>query len=257
MTTQIEPRRVKRGWMNLRVSRIIDETADTKTFFLVDADEGGRPWDYLAAQYLTFRFDSIGAKPLVRSYTMSSSPRELDYSAVTVKRVEGGIVSNWLCDAVQVGDILRARGPIGKFIYDPLHDQPELYMIAAGSGVTPFVSILREFKDRLGTAGAPQRLGLLVAYKSRQDLILWDELQDSAKHAGVQLAVTLTRDPEAGGEFWQGRPDAAMLERFVGANATRATYMTCGPEALMVMTRTTLLHLGVSDPCIKIESFFS
>ena len=56
-------RRVKRGWMNLKVIEVIEETHDTKTFVMIDADEGGRPWDYWAGQYLTFRFDDVGDKP--------------------------------------------------------------------------------------------------------------------------------------------------------------------------------------------------
>src|SRR4051794_38726778 len=81
-------RRIKRGWMNLRVDRIVDETWDTRTFYLVDADEGGRAFDYTAGQYLTFRFDEVAEKPIVRSYTMSSSPNQDGFSAFTVKRVE-------------------------------------------------------------------------------------------------------------------------------------------------------------------------
>src|SRR4051812_11512541 len=113
------PRRVKRGWMNMRVDKIIDDTHDTKTFILVDADEGGRPFDYIAGQYLTFRFDQIADKPIVRSYTMSSSPNQQGYSSFTVKRVESGVISNWLCNHIKVGDVLRGRGPIGRFCFDP------------------------------------------------------------------------------------------------------------------------------------------
>ena len=80
-------RRVKRGWLNLKVTDVIDETHDTKTFIMVDGDEGGRPWDYWAGQYLTFRFDTVAEKPVVRSYTMSSSPNQGDFCAFTVKRV--------------------------------------------------------------------------------------------------------------------------------------------------------------------------
>src|SRR5690606_3090039 len=118
--------RRKRGWMNMRVERVIKETHDTDTFVLVDADDGGRVFDYLAGQYLTFRFDDITEKPIVRSYTMSSSPLQPDFSAFTVKRVEGGVVSNWLCDHVKAGSILRARGPIGRFCFDHAKDKKHL-----------------------------------------------------------------------------------------------------------------------------------
>ena len=73
MTENPKPRR-KKGWMNLKVSKIVSETHDTKTFYLEDADDGGLVFDYIAGQYLTFRFDTLSEKPIVRSYTMSSSP---------------------------------------------------------------------------------------------------------------------------------------------------------------------------------------
>jgi len=93
-------RRVKRGWMNLLVKRIIQETHDTRTLILVDEKSGSREFDYIPGQYLTFRFDHISEKPVVRSYTMSSAPVEGDFSAVTVKEVEDGFVSRYLCRAV-------------------------------------------------------------------------------------------------------------------------------------------------------------
>ena len=252
------PRRVKRGWMNLKVTRIIDETQDTKTLFFCDADEDGRPWDYVAGQYLTFRFDTVAEKPVVRSYTMSSSPRDVNSFAVTVKRVEQGLISNWLCDKVNVGDVLRARGPIGKFVYDPSRDRPELYMVGAGSGVTPFISILREYCDRAGSSSeVPAKLALLVAYRSREDLILWQDIVSACRHPNIKVVTTLTRDPAAGDDFWHGRPDESMLERFFVNAYESATFMTCGPEAMMNLTRQVLLRHNVPEAHIKTESFFS
>ena len=55
-------RRIKRGWMNLRVHEIFEETHDTKTFIFQDAEEGGRPYDFVAGQYLTFRYDTVAEK---------------------------------------------------------------------------------------------------------------------------------------------------------------------------------------------------
>ena len=250
-------RRVKRGWMNLKVTEVIHETADTDTFVLVDADEGGRPFDYVAGQYLTIRFDDLAPKPIVRSYTMSSSPCQTHTSAVTIKRVDGGLVSNWLLDHVKVGSVLRARGPIGKFVYDPAHDRPHLGMTAGGSGVTPFVSILREYAPRLGQPGAPRALTLLVSYRSQSDLICWRDLTAAAAHPGVRVFTTLTRDPEADATFLRGRLDDAMLTKAFAGTYGDATYMTCGPQAIMDATVAHLQARGVPAPHIKTESFES
>jgi ring-1,2-phenylacetyl-CoA epoxidase subunit PaaE len=250
--TKVNNLRFKKGWMPLRINRIVSETHDCKTLFFDDADDGGRAFDYKAGQYLTFRFDGLTARPLVRSYTMSSSPCEPQDIAVTVKIVDNGIVSNYLCSQTKVGDVLRARGPIGKFIYDPQKDQKHLVMIAAGSGVTPFVSILREYADRLGSVGCPQSMTLLVSYRSKEDLILWEILQELNAKPGINVFTTLTRENDAA--FWYGRISPELLERSVDGQYQERTYMLCGPEAMM---QTGKEHLSkfVDAENIKMESF--
>lgn len=247
--------RRKKGWMNLKVSSIIDETPDTKTFYMVDADDGGRAFDYLAGQYLTFRFDDLGSKPLVRSYTMSSSPCQNESIAVTVKRVEGGVVSNWFCDAVQNGSILRARGPIGKFCWDPTRGCRHLVMVAAGSGVTPFISIIREYAQQLGQKDAPQSLTLLVAYRSEKDIICEKELQEFKQIPHTNIHITLTRGQNDSQEYWRGRPDDAMLDRMLNGKFKDTLYMTCGPNGLMETVVGYLRRHGVPEEHIEQESF--
>ncbi len=253
--TDAPTRRIKRGWMNLLVKEVVHDTHDTDTFILVDADEGGRPFDYVAGQYLTFRFDDIEAKPLVRSYTMSSSPCQPAYSAFTVKRVEGGKISNWLCDTVKAGTVLRARGPIGKFVFEPEKDSSHLFMVAGGSGVTPFVSIMREYVNRLGQAGAPGKVSLLVSYRSREDLICWPDLLEIKKVPGAQVYTTLSRENVP--DFWHGRISDEMLGKAIGGAYQDMTFMTCGPQAIMDQTVAHLKAKGVDDLRIKTESFES
>ena len=250
-------RRVKRGWMNLKVTEVTQETHDTKTFVMVDAEEGGRPWDYWAGQYLTFRFDDVAEKPIVRSYTMSSSPIQLNACAFTVKRVEGGVISNWLCDQIKAGDILRARGPIGRFIYEPEKDHKHLVMVAAGSGVTPFVSIMRQYAEKIGQPGAPSLMTLLVSYRSRNDLILRTDLERFAKTPGCRVLMTLSRDSHAPSPFLQGRINEDMIVKAVESDFSESTFMSCGPTAIMDLTSQVARSWGVPLEQIKTESFES
>jgi len=250
-------RRVKRGWMNLRVEQIIHETLDTDTFILTDAEEGGRVFDYIAGQYLTFRFDHVDTKPLVRSYTMSSSPCQVPHCAVTVKRVDGGKISNWLCDHVKVGDILRARGPIGKFVYDASADKKHLVMVAGGSGVTPFVSMLREYAQRLGQSDAPTQMTLVVSHRSKTDIICAADLAPLEKITGVKIITTLSREDLSGEGYWHGRLDDDKLACALAGTYGNATYMTCGPKAIMDLTVSHLQSAGVPEADIKLESFES
>ena len=249
--------RIKRGWMPLRVEKIIEETHDTKTFLMVDADEGGRPFDFRAGQYLTFRFDDLGPRPVVRSYTISGSPCQAEHTILTVKRVEGGLVSNWLCDAVTVGTILRARGPIGKFCYDPQQDHDHLFFVAGGSGVTPFVSIMRQYLSPLSEEKAPKSMSLLVAYRTQQDLILWNDLQEINAHPNMRVITTLTREHAEDKGFWHGRPTPLQLDQAMNESYTNLTVMTCGPQAMMDMVASHCRQRGVAPDHIKTESFES
>lgn len=247
-------RRVKRGWMSLKVSEVVDETHDTKTFWLSDAEVGSIGFDYAPGQYLTFRFDGLDARPLVRSYTMSSSPSHRgDQVAVTVKRVDGGRISNWMCDELVPDAILRARGPIGRFCYDPEADARHLFMVAGGSGVTPFVAIIREAYAHLGQPGYPERLTLLVSHRTRNDLILARDLDAALSHPQVRVITTLTRETHP--DYWHGRIDDTMLERAIAGDYANTTFMTCGPEAIMQATQAHLEAHGVAPERFKQESF--
>ena len=93
--------------------------------------------------------------------------------------------SNWLCSTVEKGTVLRARGPIGKFCYDLRTDHKHLIMVAGGSAVTPFISMLREYQYRLGQVGAPDKITLLVSYRSKQDLICWKKIVAKTERAKV------------------------------------------------------------------------
>ncbi len=266
--------RVKRGWMGLRIDKIRDETPDTKTFIFVDPDTGGRAFDYRPGQYLTFRYDSIAAKPIVRSYTMSSAPVDGDFAAVTVKRVEGGVVSNWMCDALKVGDVLRARGPIGKFVYEPQHDESKLVFVAAGSGVTPFLSIMKEYSEHsINRATAddqsskkPAELVLLVSFRTPADIICAADLEDLARRPGVRVQITLSRVPDndpaalqhpAFGQIWKGRITSDQMAAVCKDDFSATTFFTCGPEDLMQSVAAFLREQGVAEKNIKLESFAS
>ncbi len=254
-------RRVKRGWMSLKIMQIIEETPDTKTFIFVDEQEGGCAFDYIGGQYLTFRYDTVSTRPVVRSYTMSSAPCDGDFAAVTVKRVEEGLVSNWMCDELKVGDVLRARGPIGKFVFDPKIDHENLVFTAGGSGVTPFLSIMKQHAATMGQPGSPQTMSLLVSFRTENDIICAKELEYLGAQKGVRVQVTLTREAADDSRVWHGRINSDLLDRFCESAADsslmKTTFFSCGPEAIMNLTSQYLQNRGVPPDHIKLESFES
>ncbi len=250
---QTPARRIKRGWMNLLVTRIIQETSDCRTLIFVDNEEQNCPFDYIAGQYLTFRFDDLSAKPVVRSYTMSSSPNQENFIAVTVKEVENGFISKHLCRDVKPGDILRARGPIGKFTYFPQTDPKHLVMIGAGSGVTPFLSMLRQFSPHLGKMGYPDKMTLLASFRSSQDIICSQELKSYEKHPNIKIEQTLSREKTQG--FRHGRISGTMLAEVIANDFHGKVFLTCGPVAMMDEITQKVLSHAVDPTFMRMESF--
>ena len=117
----------------VRVSRVIDETHDARSYELEIPPELRERFAYRAGQYLTFEVPLAGER-IVRCYSLASSPDVGDAPKVTVKRVAGGRGSNWFHDTVAAGSRLRVLPPLGRFV---LHDtQVPLLLFAGGSGIT-------------------------------------------------------------------------------------------------------------------------
>ena len=257
MSSKIRLQRVKRGWMDLEVQRIHQENHNSRTIFLVDLSEKKRVFDFVAGQYLTFRFDNLAEKPLVRSYTLSSSPCQEDAIAFTVKEIDGGVVSRYLIRELKVGDVLRARGAMGAFCYSEERDEKELVLIGAGSGVTPFASMFREYSGRLGQSVPLEGMRLLLSFRSRKDLILWETFSKYKNHPGISVWTTLSQDPYAPSSFLKGRISPKMLKDCLKGNYLNKTFMICGPDEMMKVMSDFLRHSGVSEKNIRMESFLS
>lgn len=247
-------RRVRRGWIPLKVKEIIDVCSDTRTIKFVEEDCEHLSFDYIPGQYMSFRFDDLGPKPLVRSYTISSCPKDSELW-VTVKEVPQGRISHYFCREIKVGDVLRARGAMGRFIYEPAKDYPNLVLIGGGSGVTPFLSMVRQYYQSVLPEETPESLSLVFSYRNRMEIIGHEEIELAEKSNYISVVKTLSRDNFSEGGFSFGRIDQSMLDRAVGHRYEDKTYMLCGPQDLMNSAAQLLKDQGVSGKHIKTESF--
>ena len=210
----------------VRVAEVRRETPSAVTLVLADGDR----FDFLPGQFFTLVADIDGV-PVRRAYSASSAPGSTRLE-VTVKRIEGGRFSAHVHDTLRVGDRLAVRGPSGTFHVGP---QPpdDIVLIAAGSGVTPMMSMIR--------AGLPGRVSLLYSSRTREEVLFADELRE-ATHVLTQ------RD---------GRLDADRVRRWVtGLSPGRdAHYFVCGPEPLMDLVHEVLAGIGVPGPQVHSERF--
>ena len=143
------------GFHALSVVDVVDETADAKTLVFDVPGALAEVFRYRAGQFCNVRV-TIGGEEVVRCYSMSSAPSVDDRLAVTVKRVEGGLVSNWLHDHVRPGTVLEVSKPSGHFVARDGAAGP-LVLCCGGSGVTPVFSLAKEC---LATSDRPIRMTL-------------------------------------------------------------------------------------------------
>src|SRR5262247_3775344 len=121
----------------LSVVDVVDETADTRSFVLDVPGALADRFLYVAGQFCTFRA-TIDGEPVVRCYSMSSSPDVGDPFTTTVKRVPTGRMSNWMIDALAPGAHIDVMRPTGLFVLRET-DAP-IFAFAGGSGITPVIS---------------------------------------------------------------------------------------------------------------------
>jgi ferredoxin-NADP reductase len=229
-----------RGYHRLRIRHVVRETDDASSFVLEVPPELATTYRYDAGQFLTFRA-TVDGRTLYRSYSMSSAPAVGDQLAVTVKRVPGGAVSNWMNDTLHDGDVVEASAPAGVFRIGPA--ERDLLAFAAGSGITPIFSIL---KTVLSTTTRGTRL--LYANRDADSVIFAAALDDLQSTYGDRLETAHHLDVE------RGFATAADVEPYVEAARNADSYI-CGPAPFMDLVESVLLAGGVPAEQIHIERF--
>ncbi len=228
------------GYHRLRIKEVVQETPDASSFVLDVPPELAPTFAYRPGQFCTFRV-RIGDEDAVRSYSMSSAPESDDDLAVTVKRVEGGLVSNYLLDHLHVGDEIELTKPAGVFC--PQEHSVSALAFCGGSGITPFMSIT---KHLLATTDRSVRL--LYANRDQSSVIFHDTLATLGQGHPDRLEVRHHFDSAS------GLLVAGDIEVFLGGDTGADCYI-CGPGPFMDMVEGTLHQLGVPPERIFIERF--
>jgi 3-ketosteroid 9alpha-monooxygenase subunit B len=204
------------------VTRIIKETADSRSFVLAPEDQ---PFPYRAGQFCTFRV-TVDGEELYRSYSMSSAPETDAEVITTVKRVTGGKVSNWLVDNVVEGDQLTITRAAGTFVLRP--NPAPLLAFAGGSGITPILSLAKS-----ALASTDRAVRILSADRDRASVIFEATIDDLVRRYPGRLSVDRHLDDK------HGLLNSAGVETFVGTD-TGADCYVCGPEGFMAVVRSAL-----------------
>lgn len=233
----------------LAIADVVDETADTRSFVLDVPDDLADTFAYAAGQFCTFRATIAGA-PVVRCYSMSSSPDTGDPFTTAVKRVPDGVMSNWMNDTLAPGDTLEVMRPSGLFVLHPPRSphplepaEVPIVAFAGGSGITPVISIV---KSALATTD--REIVLVYANRDADAVIFAEELDRLVAESGGRLVVHHHLDSDG------GFLDAAQCAAFVG-DRTNAHFYVCGPGPYMDTVEAGLELLGVGPAQLFIERF--
>jgi ferredoxin-NADP reductase len=233
--------------LRLRVAEIRAASPSAKIFRLVSESSYLPPFQ--AGQYINLTVDA-GEVRTSRPYSLSSPPNQVGYYEIAVRRAADGFVSNFLLDELQVGDCLESTSPSGNFSYNPLVHGQELVFLAGGSGITPFMSMIREITDR----GLERRVHLLYGSQRPEDVIYGEELRDRAeRHGNFKMDIVIS-DPPAGFRGLTGFVTGELIKNRVGDLSSKTFYL-CGPEAMYSFCLQELQTLGIPRRKIRTEVF--
>jgi ferredoxin-NADP reductase/ferredoxin len=234
--------------LDLRVVDIIQETPSTKTFRLVAEDNYLPPFQ--AGQYISLFLDIDGIRTS-RPYSISSQPRQIGFYDITVRRLEGGLVSNFLLDRIQIGDALKSSGPQGHFYHNPLYHEKTMICIAGGSGITPFMSMIREITE----CGIDRNVLLFYGNQNTDDVIFHQELLHLSQRFENIRYISVIENPETDYDGKCGLITGEIIQEAIGSRVDGRTFFLCGPQGMYDFCIPALELMGVPKRSIRRELY--
>jgi ferredoxin-NADP reductase len=240
-----------------KTAAVIQETTTTVT---VVFDTGGVPFIYKAGQFINITL-TIEGVPVTRSYSLSSLPDDANPS-VTVKRVEGGVMSNYIADNAARINNWHIDGPYGNFTPpDDAYNAGHIVLLAGGSGITPLHVIARSIVNKSSNA----TVTLIYSSRTAEEIIFSRSIEDLVEKHKVRIkiyyALSTPIDTEniLGGTVIKGRINKLLTKKLIrqaaGDALSRTWYFICGPSGLMKMHQEVLEAMQVPAENIYMEYF--
>lgn len=256
---------------SLLVSKVVQETDQSSSIYFDIPEHLKDDYQYKSGQYLTLRF-TIKDEDVRRAYSICTSPLESDFG-VNVKRVDKGLVSNYINDQLKKGDSVDVMTPDGNFGLDQKHElSRDLYFFASGSGITPIISIIKTTLEE----EPKSRCYLLYGNKNEDSIIFKDQLESLSKRHEGQFFLTHTlsqpKKEKVGGlkgmfsrgkESWtglKGRIDGKKIDQYLENHPSLSKenhYFVCGPGAMIDTIIDHLEKKDIDKGCLHTEHFVS
>lgn len=227
--------------------KVWDDNCKSFTF-APDASRGTTQFAWFqAGAYLCVFLEFDGMK-LTRPYSISSSPRETLHGGtytLTIKRVPGGLASNYMLDHWKIGDPITLSGPLGEFVYLPVRDAHTVIGLAGGSGITPFHSFAKSIVE------GDEDFNLILLYGSRteNDILFKEDFDRFEKKSDKVKVVHVLSDEQKEG-FEHGFITADLIARYA---PKEYSVFLCGPAVMYRFMDQELLKLNLEQKWIRHE----
>lgn len=236
----------------LKVLEVRQETEDTVTIKF--KQPGLKKIKYLAGQYLTLQF-RINGRRYIRPYSFSSTPIIDSTLDVTIKRVPGGIVSNYINDVVKVDDVIEVQEPLGDFVFEFDESIKSVIFWGVGSGITPLFSMIKDLLINQPSLD----IHLVYGNKSNSSVIFKDKLEELKKSHSDRFKIHSFYSKE---EFfvedshnYQGRINSNFVQKLLNEVKSPTQHFICGPIGLKNTVKDSLTILGQNLENVFSEDF--
>ena len=238
----------------LQIAEVIPETSDAKSIRFELPEELREEFSFKPGQHLTLKAD-IAGEDVRRTYSLCVAPQDAELK-VTVKRIAGGVFSNWANDNLKPGDAVEVMPPHGSFTWDFRAGAGNHYVgFAGGSGITPVISLL---KTALLTE-PESRFTLFYGNRDSSSVIFLEELAKLKNRYMDRLQVHHFLAEESEDiELFNGMLDRTKCDLILGTlvdPAEAAAFFICGPGPMMDAAEEALHSVGVPQDKILIERF--
>ena len=238
----------------LVVESIRDMSADCKTFTLVpDKEKGTTQLAYFGAgKYLTV-FETINGMPITRAYSISSSPKdslEGKYT-LTIRLVEGGLMSRYIFDTWEVGTKVEVSAPAGNFEYQPLRDAQTVICVAGGSGITPFLSMANAIND----GDEDFNMILLYGSKDYENILFREELEAlENKCEKIKVVHVLSDEEKDFDGIEKGFITADLIKKYAPDDKEYSIFL-CGSQQMYAFVDKEIEKLNLTKKFVRHELF--
>jgi ring-1,2-phenylacetyl-CoA epoxidase subunit PaaE len=241
-------------YINLTVKEVVKETADAVTLVFNQPESGNL--NYKPGQFITLII-KVDGKKIRRAYSLCSSPFLNETPAVTIKKVEGGLMSNYINNKLKSGDVIEIMEPMGSFTPDiNSNNKKHLYLVAGGSGITPMMSIAKSVLSE----ELESKVSLVYANRDENSIIFKSTIEKMEVEFADRFVVTHCFEKPI--NEWSGLSgylDADKLQSSFDATQNSdyelVEYYTCGPQPLMDIVMDSCSKLGIADDKKHLESF--